>query len=418
MPEALDTLLNFASALAAGLLIGAERGWQQRNVEDGRFAAGIRTFGLSGLLGGFALLLGERFGVVAWAVIFTGFAALVIASYFGELQRQGDMGMTSEVALLITFLLGSLAVAGHPPLAAAGAVAVALLLSLKRALHGSLQRLSEAELSGVLKLLFISLVLLPALPNQGYGPWQAFNPYIFWWMVVLIAAVGFVAYVAIRLVGNRHGLMLTALLGSIVSSTAMTITLARLHHGRGLQALLSAGLLATSALMFPRVLVEVGLVNSHLLPQLIAPLGLAALGYALGALGFYRIASHKPEENAEPALKNPFELGPALRFGALLLLILFLVEAARHWLGDIGVYLVALLAGLTDVDAITLSLARSAGAELNAQVAVQGIFLAVLSNSLVKGLLIALIGGRQLALRTLPVMAAGLLAGLAVLLLG
>ncbi|UTW08597.1 MgtC/SapB family protein [Pseudomonas benzenivorans] len=417
MPEALDTLLNFASALAAGLLIGAERGWQQRESEDGRFAAGIRTFALCGLLGGFAQLLGEYLGVLAWAVIFAGFAALVIAAYFGELMRRGDMGMTSEVALLITFLLGSLAVAGHPQLAAAGAVAVALLLSLKRALHGSLHRLSELELSGTLKLLFISLVLLPALPNQSYGPWQVFNPYITWWMVVLIAGLGFAAYMAIRLAGTRQGLLITALLGGIVSSTAMTITLARLDRGRELRAIIACGLLSASALMFPRVLLEVGLVNASLLPQLIWPLGVAGLVYAGGALA-YVIQGQKTEtENAEPPLKNPFELGPALRFAALLVAILFVVEGARRWFGDIGVYLVALLSGLADVDAITLSLAHSAKSEMAADVAVRGIFLASLSNSLVKGLLIAVIGGRDLALRTLPVMAAGLLAGLLILLL-
>ncbi|QLC74327.1 MgtC/SapB family protein [Pseudomonas sp. LPB0260] len=417
MPDALDTLLNLASALAVGLLIGAERGWQQRDLEDGRFSAGIRTFALCGLLGGLAELLGEHLGVIAWASIFAGFCALVIAAYFGELRRHGDMGMTSEVALLTTFLLGSLAVAGHPQLAAAGAVAVALLLSLKQVLHGSLHRLSELELSGALKLLFISLVLLPALPNQSYGPWQVFNPYVTWWMVVLIAGMGFVAYMAIRLAGTRQGLLITALLGGVVSSTAMTITLARLDRARELRAIIACGLLATSALMFPRVLLEVSLVNAQLLPQLLWPLSAAMLVYAGGALAYALQGNPAPTENAEPPLKNPFELGPALRFAALLVAILFVVEGARRWFGDAGVYLVALLSGLADVDAITLSLARSARSELDAEVAVRGIFLATLSNSLAKGLLIALIGGRELALRTLPVMAAGLCAGLLILLL-
>ena len=417
MPETLDTLLNFASALAVGLLIGAERGWHQRKIEEGGRVAGIRTFALSGLLGGFAQLLGAHFGEAAWAVVFAGFAALVITSYVIETEQHNDLGMTSKVAQLITFLLGSLAVAGYTPLAAAGAVAVALLLSLKQVMHYSLQQLNERELSGALQLLFISLVILPALPNQAYGPWQVFNPYVTWWMVVLIAGLGFAAYVAIRLVGTRHGLLITALLGGIVSSTAMTITLARLNQQRGLHAMLACGLLATSALMFPRVLLEVGVVNSQLLPRLIWPLGVAALVYAGGALMYFRLAGDPREESAEPPLKNPFELAPALRFAVLLVLILFLVEAARRGLGDVGVYLVALLSGLADVDPITLSLARSAKTELPPQVAVHGIFLAALSNSLVKGLLIALIGGRQLALRTLPVMAAGLLAGAAVLML-
>ena len=417
MPEALDTLLNFASALAAGLLIGAERGWQGRNTEDSQLVAGIRTFALSSLLGAFAMLLGNHFGVAAWAAVFAGFAILVVASYFGELKRLGDIGLTSEVALLITFILGSLSMAGYAGLAAAGAVAVALLLSLKQSLHGALQQLSEAELSGALKLLFISLVLLPALPNQGYGPWQTFNPYAIWWMVVLIASIGFAAYVAIRLVGMRQGLLITALLGGVVSSTAMTITLARLAQGRNLNAILACGLLATSALMFPRVLLEVGLINASLLPALLWPLATATLVYAVGALLYFRRAGMETEEQAEPPLKNPFEIGPALRFAALLALILLLVEGAQRWLGDVGVYLVALVSGLADVDAITLLLARSAHSDLHAQVAVNGIFLAALSNSLVKGFLVALIGGRQLALLTLPVMACGLLAGAAVLLL-
>ncbi len=322
--------------------------------------------------------------------------------------------MTTEMALLLTFLLGSLAVAESRLLAAAVAVVVALLLSLKARLHGALHKLNEAELSGVLKLLFISVVLLPALPNQGYGPWQAFNPYTTWWMVVLIAGIGFAAYVAIRLLGTRHGLMITALLGGIVSSTAMTITLARLDSGKMRHAL-AAGLLATSALMFPRVLLEVGVINRTLLPALLAPMLTAGLIYAAGALFYYLRAGQQHDNAAEPPLKNPFELGPALRFAGLLVLILFLVEGAQRGLGDAGVYLIALLSGLTDVDAITLSLANSARTDLAEQVAVRGIFLAALSNSLVKGGLIVFIGGRALAMLTLPFMFSGLLAGLAVL---
>lgn len=417
MSPAAELALNLATALAAGLLIGAERGWRARDTDDTHLVAGIRTFGLVGLLGGLAALLGNHFGVAAWIAIALLVGLHALAGYIGEVRRSGDLGLTSEIALLVTFLLGSLAMAGEHSLAAGGAVAVALLLSLKEPLHSGLRRLSEAELSGALKLLFISLVLLPVLPNQGYGPWQAFNPYAVWWMVVLIAAIGFAAYVAIRVIGTRHGLLVTALLGGVVSSTAMTITLSRLHDGRQLRAMLACALLATSALMFPRVLLEVGLINAALLPHLLLPLGLAGLVYAGGALVFYRIAGSELQQTVEPPLKNPFELAPALRFAALLALILLLIEAAREWFGHAGVWGVAILSGLSDVDAITLSLARSAKGDMTAELAVQGIYLAALSNSLVKAGLIALIGGRELALRTLPVMGLGLLLGLAALLL-
>ncbi|MCQ2028455.1 MgtC/SapB family protein [Stutzerimonas zhaodongensis] len=410
----LELLLNLATALGVGLLIGTERSWSGGD-QDGQEIAGIRTFGLAGLFGGLAALSASHFGVSAWIAMFVVLALLTIAGYVIESTRvNADRGMTTEIALLLTFLLGSLAVAESRILAASIAVVVALLLSLKSRLHGALRKLNEAELGGALKLLFISVVLLPALPNQGYGPWEAFNPYTTWWMVVLIAAIGFAAYVAIRLLGTRHGLLVTALLGGIVSSTAMTITLARLDSPK-LRPALAAGLLATSALMFPRVLLEVGLINRALLPTLLAPMLTAGSIYAAGALLYYLRAGRQPENAAEPPLKNPFELGPALRFAGLLVVILFLVEGARQWMGDAGVYLVSLLSGLTDVDAITLSLSNSARTDLSEEVAVRGIFLAALSNSLVKAGLILFIGGRAVAMMTLPFMLGGLLAGLAVL---
>lgn len=411
----LDILLNLATALGAGLLIGTERSWSGRD-NAGEELAGLRTFGLSGLFGGLAALCASYFGPWSWVTIFVVLGLLVVAGYVIEARYSDDRGMTTEVALLLTFLLGSLAVAESRSLAASAAVVVALLLSLKARLHSALHKLNEAELGGALKLLFISVVLLPALPNEGYGPWNAFNPYVTWWMVVLIAGIGFAAYIAIRVLGTRHGLMLTALLGGIVSSTAMTMTLSRLDSPQ-LRSALAAGLLATSALMFPRVLLEVGLVNYTLLQPLIAPMLAAGLIYAAGALYYFLRAAKLPDSPAEPPLKNPFELGPALRFAALLVVILFLVEGAQRTLGDTGVYLVSVVSGLTDVDAITLSLANSARTELSQEVAVRGIFLAALSNSLVKAFLIILIGGRAMALHTIPFMAAGLLAGLAILLL-
>lgn len=409
----LELLLNLATALGVGLLIGTERSWSGGD-QNGEEMAGIRTFGLAGLFGGLAALSAGHFGAAAWISMFVVLALLTTAGYVVESRTNADRGMTTEVALLLTFLLGSLAVAESRILAASVAVVVALLLSLKSRLHGALRKLNEVELSGALKLLFISVVLLPALPNQGYGPWEAFNPYTTWWMVVLIAGIGFAAYVAIRLLGTRHGLMVTALLGGIVSSTAMTITLARLDSPK-LRHALAAGLLATSALMFPRVLLEVGLINRALLPSLLAPMLTAGLIYAAGALFYYLRAGKQPENATEPPLKNPFELGPALRFAGLLVIILFLVEGAQRWLGDAGVYLVSLLSGLTDVDAITLSLSNSAKTDLSEEVAVRGIFLAALSNSLVKAGLILFIGGRAIAMLTLPFVLGGLLAGLAVL---
>ncbi|MCB5189484.1 MgtC/SapB family protein [Methylobacillus arboreus] len=418
MPESVsvEVMLNLLIALGAGLLIGAERGWQERDEKESYQSAGIRTFALTGLLGGLSALLSQHLGIAVWVTVLVALMLVVSIAYVGDLRRTGDQGITSELALLITFLLGSLALSGYAMLASAGAVVVALLLSLKNVLHSLLKRLSETELSGALKLLFISVVMLPVLPNETYDPWQVFNPYTTWWMVVLIAALSFIAYIAVRLTGTRYGLMLTAILGSLVSSTAMTLTLSRLSS-KNLYKLLAAGLLATSGLMFPRVLLEVAVVNPSLLPLIAWSLGTMFLVYMAGAAVFWRRAVKEEPANAETPLRNPFELGPALRFALLLTLILFLVEAGRRYWGDAGVYLVSLLAGIADVDAITLSLSRSAHHELGGHVAVQGIVLAVISNSVFKAALVGFIGGRELALRTYPVVALGLGAGILVMLM-
>ncbi|MBO3277228.1 MgtC/SapB family protein [Pseudomonas schmalbachii] len=418
MPDMLETLLDLSTALSIGLLVGTERGWRAREEAESRQIAGIRTYALTGLLGGFAALLASHLGPAVWVGMLVAVALLAIAGYLGDIQRSGDQGMTSEIAMFATFILGSLAMTEGRLLAAGGGIVVALLLSLKEPLQAALKLLDAKELSAILKLLFISVVLLPVLPNQGYGPWEVFNPYATWWMVVLIAGLGFVAYLAIRIVGTSKGLLLTAVVGSIVSSTAMTITLSHLHERKSLRPLLACGLLATSAMMFPRVLLEVSAVNPALLGKLLAPLLVATLVYAGGAFLFWRRAGQDDNNpTAEPPLKNPFELMPALRFAALLALILFLVEAARHYLGDVGVYLVALISGLADVDAITLSLSSSARIDLDPTVATHGIALAALSNSLVKGVLIAIIGGSHLARLTFPVIIAGLLAGGVVMLM-
>ena len=412
-PTSFAPLLDLIVPLAIGLLIGTERGWSHRHQSDDKLIAGIRTFGLAGLLGGIAAMMASMFQFFTWVMIFGGFVLLVVAAYVGDLKDNPDRGLTTEIALLLTFLLGSLSVLGYMGMASGLAVVIALLLSLKEVLHTGLRKLTGEELSGALKLLFISLVMLPVLPNEGMGPWAVFNPYSIWWMVVLISALGFAAYVAMKVAGLNYGLLLTALLGGIVSSTAMTLTLSKMHSQTSLRTILAAGLLLTSALMFPRVLIEISLINPGLTNRLAAPLLVAGTVYVLGAIALAILATRQPINLSESTqlLHNPFEIGPAIRFALLLTAIVFLVEAGRRYLGDAGVLVIAAISGLTDVDAITLSLSKAALRDLDAQTAVIGIGLAVISNSLVKAGLIILVGGKELALRCVPIMLAGLAAG-------
>ena len=406
----MEPLLHLGLALAAGLLIGLERGWHERGAAEGMRIAGVRTFALIGLLGGLWTLLADRFGVLLLGFVFAAFAALVIVADVRSSAVDRDYGTTTAVAALVTFALGALAVADHQDVAAAGAVVTATLLSLKPLLHGWISQLQAKELFGTLKLLLISVVVLPVLPNHGYGPWRALNPYELWWFVVLIAAISFAGYFAIKLAGARAGIMLTALFGGMASSTATTLNLARLGQRINLYNVLTAAVLATAGTMFPRILLEVAVVNHRLLPTVAAPLiAMTVLAYAL-ALWLWRRPA-MPGEAGALNVTNPFELLPALKFGALLAVIMVLAEAARIRFGDAGVYLLAGVSGLADVDAITLSLARLAGGQLSTHVAGQGIVLAATVNTLVKGVLVTAIAGRSLAVRTVPTLAAVMLAG-------
>ncbi len=388
---------RFALALGVGLLIGVQRGWAGRELPEGARRAGLRTFGLAGLYGGGLLWLArEGFeAVAAGGLLAFGVLVAVAWAVGGEPQR--DRGITSEVALLLTVLLGAIAVGGAPRLAAASAVVTALLLALKPRLHRWLANLSEAELDGALRLLLISVVVLPVLPDRGFGPFGALNPYRLWWMVVLIAGLGFAGYVAASRLGPRRGLVGTAVLGGLFASTAVALSFARFgREGLHPPRLLAAAILAAETVMFPRLLVLTGAVSPALAltlaPVLLAPLPVGAFC----ASWLLRGAGDAPE--ARPvSLHNPFELGPALRLAGLLAVILMLAKGALSAVGPRAVYAVASLAALTDVDAISLSLAHLAGGDLPADVARSGILLAAGVNTAVKAGLVAFVERGALA---------------------
>ena len=386
-------------ALALGLLIGLERGWQLREAAEGSRLAGLRTFGLIGLLGGVGALLSQALGAAVLGLGFLALAGVLIVAHRQQVRTadEADYGITTVVAALLTFALGALAVIGHTSIAAAGAVVTALLLELKPVLHDWLRRLTQTELLAVLKLGLISVVILPVLPNRGYGPWDALNPYVLWWLVVLIAAISFVGYFAMKVLGPNRGIPLTGLFGGLTSSTATTVSLSRMGRSQApLKGLLAAGVTVSAATMFPRILLEVAVVNPNLLADLVPAMGtMTLLGFA-GALVLWRMAPDGGSEGEVP-LKNPFELGPALQFGVLLAGVMLLAEGARSWFGDAGVYILAAVSGITDVDAITLSLARLAQGELSDEVAVGGVVLAAGVNTVVKAGLVAVVGGLRMA---------------------
>jgi uncharacterized membrane protein (DUF4010 family) len=392
----MEQLTNLAIALALGLLVGIERGWQERTAEEGSRIAGIRTFGLLGLLGGLWALLAETLGDLLLGIAFLALTTVLIAAYMSDRRTERDVGITTLIACLVTFVLGALAVRGHVHIAISGAVVTVALLSLKPTLHRWLRSLEPEEFYAALKLLLISVVLLPVLPDQGYGPWEAINFYQVWWMVVLIAGLSFAGYLAMKLAGTERGILLTGLFGGVVSSTATTLTFSRLAKQIDMGQVLSAGALVASATMFPRILIEVGVVNPALLFSLVVPLSLITLVAAGYGIWLWRSSTDNRDTGAL-RLHNPLQLRSALQFGLLLAAIMLLAEAFRAWLGETGIYLLAAVSGLADVDAITLSLANMARTDLAADVATRAILLAALINTLVKGLMIFVIAGGRMA---------------------
>lgn len=408
-------LQSLGVALGVGLLIGLERGWHERSAEDGRRVAGVRTFGLIGLAGGLTGILAGHFGVWVLVAGLLGLSAILVASYWAANQQDNAVGITTEVASLLTFILGVTAVAGYTYTTVVSAVVVTILLGMKAILHRGLLKLSEAELFAIFKLLLIALVILPVLPNGDFGPWGALNPFVIGWMILLLAGLSFIGYFAMRILGAQRGLLLTSVFGGIVSSTALTLVFSRLaRSGAGVTAVLAIGIVIASVTLFPRVAIEVGIVNPALAYELIPVLGgMLLVGFA-GALFWWRYGIHVQNKgmDVEPVLKNPLELTAALRFGLLLVSIMVFARAIQHVAGDAGIYVLAGISGLADVDALSLSLAKmAADAQIDQSVATEAIVLAILVNTMVKTVLAYVIGGKALGVRVasvlLPAVAVG-----------
>ncbi len=418
--DGMFVLQTLGLALGIGLLIGLERGWHERAAADGGRVAGMRTFGLIGLVGGVIGILTEHYGGMVLAAGVFALGAILAVGYWRSAQRDQSLGITTEIASMLTFALGVIAVSGHAYVAVVVAVITMILLGLKSVLHAGLQKISEQELFAAFKLLLLAFVILPILPNGDFGPWGALNPRVIGWMVLLLAGLSFVGYFSMRMLGSRQGLLVTSVLGGLVSSTALTLTLARFNREqRDMTGIVAVGIILASTILFPRVLIEVGLIHADLLGTLSAPVLAMMATAALGAVIVWRRAASINQQQAMLAttLKNPLELAAALRFTVILVAIMLLARGLQHYLGTTGVYGLAALSGLADVDALSLSLSQMVGqGQMTADVATRAIVLAILVNTLVKAGLAFAIGGKLLgrcvALVLVPTAVVGMLVAL------
>ena len=414
-----ETFFGFFVALAAGALIGLER--QQDKAADQRPGlGGVRTFPLIALAGALSALLSQTLGF--WPIMGTLFAVggFLIVSYNKDRKEHATSGITTPIAALITFLLGALALLPDLQLDTthrylliiASASVVMALLSFKEPLHQAITHVSNDDIYATAKFVILALVVLPLLPNKTFGPLDVLNPFNIGIMVVLIAGISFLGYIATRIIGATKGLAATGVLGGVVSSTAVTISLAnQVKQSPNLSLPGAAAILTASSTMFARVLVIVGILNIALLPILITPLAAMALvGYGM-AWVLYLKSSHLQSKSASVIHRNPFELKSALTFGLLYAAVLIIAKAAQLYLGNRGLYATSLLAGTTDVDAITLSVIQFHLEGLSSVSAATAITLAAMTNTIVKGLLATWLGGWGLAKHVMPGIGACLVAG-------
>lgn len=415
MNTSLELFYTLAVALSIGLLIGIERGWKKRESIEGTRIAGVRTFGLIGLLGGVTALLSQTFGALVFGTVFIGLTVILASAYIAALKQNQDLGITTLIAALLTFILGALAVMDQVILASTSAVVMTLLLGYKPILHRWVGALEKKELRAGLKLLLLTVVLLPILPNEGYGPWQTLNPYIIGWMIVLIALISFVGYFAIKIGGAKRGVVFTGVFGGLSASTAVTLRFSQLaRKDPNMRSMLSIGVLLACGTMLPRMMLVAGVFNLNLVNQLWLPATVMALLVYLPAILYWRTQTGKNIDTTS-VLTNPLDLKVALAFGGILVLIMLLSAFLKQTYGDAGILSLAAASGIFDVDAITLSLARMSQDSLALNVTVTALVIAAVSNNLVKAMMASFIGGKEMAIKVgLPLVISSLGGGLTV----
>ncbi|HDQ73210.1 MAG TPA: DUF4010 domain-containing protein [Chloroflexi bacterium] len=388
---------RFGAALAIGFLVGLQREYAYGG-PDREIFAGIRTFALMSLIGCTAALVAEVLEA-PWAFIsiFTVLGLLIAVAHSIDAWR-GGVGLTTEVSAIATILAGALCYWEYLSLAAALAVATTVLLSLKFETERFVQQITREDLYATLKFAVITVIILPVLPNQTFGPppLDVLNPYKIWLMVVFISGISFSGYILVQIVSPRQGIGLTGLLGGLASSTAVTLSFSeRSQREKDLTKPFALAIIVAWTVMFARVLVAVGTLNSALLREIWMPM----LASALVGLGYcvYLYLSQRTSSEGGVDISNPFELGPAIKFGLLYALILLISKAAQTYLGDTGLYISGFVSGLADMDAITLSVTElSNTGSIELTTAARTIVLAAMANTITKGSIVFTSGSSSL----------------------
>jgi uncharacterized membrane protein (DUF4010 family) len=385
-------IVRLLIAALGGAAVGLERQWSGHAVGPGARFAGIRTFTMLGAVGGFSGWLWTA-GVMAPAtILFAGAVMIVVAAYVAG-SRQ-DIDGTTEVAALVVLAAGVLAGLGSIRLASGITALATLLLVEKSTLHALVQRIDDVGLRSGVRFAVMALVILPLLPEGPYGPVGGIRPREIWALVLLFSGLSFAGYVARRVVGPGHGYLVTGLLGGLVSSTMVTFTFARISRtDRASAPALAFGAVAANAMLYPRVLVATAILNAAVVPPLVPYLAPPALVATLvAALGTRRSFAEAPPD---VSLRNPLQLSAALQMALVFQAVLMAVHLAGEAWGQSGVLTSAAVLGLTDVDALTVSMTRGAAQAVSPVVAATAIAVGVAANTAMKLVLAVSFGSRS-----------------------
>lgn len=409
-----DFLIRLLVAIGIGSVIGLERQYNAMK-ENSHGYSGIRTFIFHSLFGFIAGLFYFLLSPWIYASLFLGLVVLTTVSYW-QTALQGDRGMTTELSSLLTFLLGSMALYGLIEISLMLTVILVVILSSKFQLKVMVGKITADELYAFIRFVVLALLIFPFLPDQPFGPYDVLNPREIGWVVLLTSGLGFFGYMLIKFVGENKGILLSGILGGLVSSTAVTWVFAqKSKENPSLSASCATAILAASSIMFIRVLVWTFIFNNALFQSLFltfSAIFLTTLGVTL-----YSFSLQKKEMNssAELPLKKPLDLKSALVFGALYMVILLAVSYANENLGNSGILISSAIAGISDIDAITISVAKLTGNPLSINLAGMAILIASVSNTLVKLGIGFYAGGHPLRKHLIRGYGAGILAGLLVM---
>ena len=410
--------LRFGAALLIGVLIGMQREYAHGSSQGRGLFAGVRTFALMSLVGATAAFLSDTLDSIWVFISIIGLVSLmVIVAYYVTATEREEIGLTSEVAALITILIGAICYFHSVELAAAMGVVTTVLLAVKGEFRQFVKIITQEDVFATLQFAVITAIVLPVLPNKTFGfpPFDVLNPSQIWEMVIFISGINFLGYVLVKVVGPKKALGISGLLGGLASSTAATMSFSeRSKSQAGMEKPFAVAIIVAWIIMFIRVIIEVAVVNTQLLSYVwpsLAAMGLAGLIYAV-----YLYLSQSAIDEEELALSNPFELGTAIKFGLIYALVLLAIKTAEMYIGEKGIYLTSIIAGLADVDAITLSISdlTRVGGSIPLESGKFAIIFATISNTLTKGALVFSIGSKTLRKYVWPIMAIMVIIGLGI----